>query len=437
MTPDAQRAIRQGHPWVFDRAITAQRGDGETGDLAVIFDDHRRFLAIGLYDPTSPIRVRVLQHGEPVAINQAFWRDRLAAAAALRAGLPDRGTTGYRLVHGENDGLPGLVVDRYADTLVLKLYTAAWIPHLADVCAALMETWLKHRTRTSAENADYKTCLCHAERVHSSTLITANDQRSISTSETSECRLILRLSREVARQTEHLHGLTDGMTLAGPPLAGPVAFTENGLRFEADVIHGQKTGFFFDQRDNRARVERLAAGRRVLNAFAYTGGFSLYAARGGATEILSLDVSAPALAAAERNFALNQDVPAMRAARHHTLAADAFAALAELRGRGERFGLVIVDPPALAKQASEVPPALAAYERLTALALGVLAPGGALVLASCSSRVAADDFCAAVHRAAHRAGRPLREIERTGHAIDHPVRFPEGAYLKCLFAVAP
>ena len=214
-------------------------------------------------------------------------------------------------------------------------------------------------------------------------------------------------------------------------------FSENGLRFEADVLRGQKTGFFFDQRDNRARAGKLAAGKRTLNVFAYTGGFSLYAARGGAPEVLSIDSSAPALAAAERNFALNRDLPAVAACRHTILAADAFDALADLRGRGERFELVIVDPPAFAKREDEVAGALQSYGRLTELALGVLAPGGTLVMASCSSRVSAPDFFATVHRAAAHAGRPLAEIDRTGHAIDHPIRFPEGAYLKCLFATAP
>ncbi len=393
VTPDAQRAIRQGHPWLFRQSVTSQSGEGRPGDLAVIFDDYRRFMAIGLYDPTSPIRVRVLQHGEPAAIDRAWFEGRLAAAADWRATLPESGTTGYRLVHGENDGLPGLVVDRYEDTLVIKLYTLAWAPHLAD----LVGRWQP---------------VCPT------------------------ARLVLRLSRELARQPEYLYGLADGLTLAGTPPEGPVAFSENGLRFEADVLHGQKTGFFFDQRDNRARVEKLAAGRRVLNVFAYTGGFSLYAARGGATEAVSIDTSAPALAAAERNFALNQEAPAVRAARHRVLVADAFEALAELAGRGERFDLVIVDPPTLAKQAAEIPAALTAYGRLTALALAVLAPGGALVAASCSSRVSAPAFFRAVNQAAAHAGRPLTEIDRTGHAIDHPVRFPEGAYLKCLYTTA-
>jgi 23S rRNA (cytosine1962-C5)-methyltransferase len=172
----------------------------------------------------------------------------------------------------------------------------------------------------------------------------------------------------------------------------------------------------------------------MLNVFAYTGGFSLYAARGGAPEVLSLDASAPALAAAERNFALNRDLLPVAAAHHTVLAADAFAGLAELRARRERFDLVVVDPPALAKREDEVAKATLTYARLTGLALGVLAPGGTLVMASCSSRVSAERFFATVNRAAKQADRPLVELARTGHALDHPVRFPEGAYLKCLFA---
>lgn len=427
VTREAQRAIRQGHPWVFRQSVTGQGEEGRPGDLAVIFDDYRRFLAIGLYDPTSPIRVRVLAHGEPAPINRAWFEGRLAAAADWRATLPEDGTTGYRLVHGENDGLPGLVIDRYDSTLVIKLYTAAWVPHLATLYAALTAYPISSPRDEGAPPPS-----------------TSGDGPPLRMLRSGLAeRLVLRLSRELMRQPETLYGLTDGMVLAGPPLDGPVAFSENGLRFEADIVQGQKTGFFFDQRDNRARVEKLAAayglpqGCRVLNVFAYSGGFSLYAARGGAAEILSIDASAPALAAAERNFTLNQDAPAVRAARHQVLVADAFDALTELAGRKERFDLVIVDPPALAKQASEIPAALAAYGRLTAMALGVLAPGGTLVMASCSSRVSAPAFFRAVNQAAAHARRPLQEIDRTGHAIDHPVRFPEGAYLKCLYATAP
>lgn len=393
VTPAAQRALRQGHPWLFDQAITHQSHEGRPGDLAVIFDDRRRFLAIGLYDPTSPIRVRVLHHGAPQAIDRAWLSGQLSAAAAHRVALPVSGTTGYRLIHGENDGLGGLVIDRYESTLVVKLYTPAWVPWLAELRAALAE-------------------ICPADCV------------------------VLRLSRDLRQRPRYLYGLDDDAMLAGPPPVGPVLFSENGLCFEADVLRGQKTGFFLDQRENRARVEKLSARRHVLDVFACTGAFSLYAARGGATDVLSIDASAGALAAAERNFALNRHLPVVAAARHTVQTADAFAALTDLCQRRRQFDLVIVDPPAFAKRENEIGGALQAYSQLARLALGVLVPGGVLVMASCSSRVSAPDFFAAVNHAAAQAGRPLVEIERTGHAIDHPIRFPEGAYLKCLFATA-
>jgi 23S rRNA (cytosine1962-C5)-methyltransferase len=410
VTPEAQRALRLGHPWLFDRAIVSQSAAGQPGDLAVIFDERRRFLAIGLYDPASPIRVRVLQQGAPAAIDAAFFAGRLAAAAQRRAvfaagngGLgqetgPSQGgaaamdTTGYRLVHGEGDGLPGLVIDRYDRVLVVKLYSAAWLPHLRDVLAGL----------DGVAPAD---------------------------------AVVLRLSRAVQRESAALHGLIDGMTLAGELAANPVVFRENSLLFEADVLHGQKTGFFLDQRENRARVEGLAAGRETLNVFAYTGGFSLYAARGGAPAVVSLDISALALAAARRNFELNRDLPAVAAARHELLVEDAFAGLARQAQAVRRFDLVVVDPPAFAKQQAEIPTALRSYERLAMLALGVLRPGGTLVMASCSSRVGAQDFFAAVRRGAVRSNCALREFAHTGHPVDHPVGFAEGEYLKCLYAV--
>jgi 23S rRNA (cytosine1962-C5)-methyltransferase len=379
---------------LFEQAIRRQSHAGQPGDLAVIFDRKRRFLAVGLYDPRSTIRVRVLQHRQAATIDRGWFRDKLAAAAHLRAPLLKTATDGYRLVHGENDGLPGLVLDRYAQTAVLKLYTAAWIPHLEDVCAAL-------------ENV--------------------SPARS----------LVLRLGRALSEQPQELYGLRDGLVLRGPGLDGPVLFQENGLRFESDPLRGQKTGFFLDQRDNRARVEKLAGGKSVLNVFSYTGGFSVYAARGGARGVVSLDASAPALQAAGRNLAHNQHLPLVAAAAHETLEADAFEALARMGKSGRRFDLVIADPPAFAQKRAQAAQALAAYARLTRLCLGVLQPGGVLVQASCSSQVEAETFFETVHRAAAQAGRPLCERERSAHALDHPITFKEGAYLKCLFAVAP
>ena len=385
----AERALRQGHPWVFDQSITEQSHAGAPGDLAVIFDDAhaRRFLAIGLYDPTSPIRVRILQSREPAAIHADWFRAKLVSAMSVRAPLEETNTTGYRLVHGENDGLPGLALDRYADTLVLKLYTPAWIPHLKDFCDALAQV----------SRASY---------------------------------LILRLSRSLQKQTDLLHGLTDGMTLSllAPPSL--ILFRENGLIFESDPIHGQKTGFFLDQRDNRARVEKFARDKSVLNVFAYTGGFSVYAARGGASQIVSVDISAPALEAALRNMAHNK-----LTVSHETIAEDAFEVLARMKLQKRLFDLVIIDPPMFAQSDKQIEGALSAYRKLTRLGLGVLREGGTLVQASCSSRVDADSFFESIHRSAREAGRKLTEIRRTGHALDHPIRFAEGAYLKCLFAI--
>lgn len=394
VTRDAERHLREGHPWLFADSIVRQSHEGTAGDLAVIFDQKRRFLAIGLYDPTSPIRVRILHHGTPATIDQQWFTTQLTTAAERRAPLrQDERTTGYRLLYGENDGLPGLVVDCYDTTVVMKIYTVAWIPYLADLCTQL------------ATVHPYK-------------------------------RLILRMSRNVESHAAQLYGLHDGLVLVGPSLAGPVVFLENGLRFEADPIHGQKTGFFLDQRENRARVEGLAAGKRVLNVFAYNGGFSLYAARGGAFAVTSLDISRPALEAAARNFSLNQQVPQVRAAQHHLLDGDAFRLMADLAENGKRYDLVIIDPPAFAKRQSEIERALSAYAQLIRLGLGVLQPGGTLVAASCSSRISQDDFVANAQRAASQVGRPLQLFQQTGHALDHPIGFPEGAYLKCLFATA-
>ena len=395
--PAAERAIRGGHPWLFADSIRRQSRAGEPGDLAVIFDRKDRFLAVGLYDPTSEVRVRILQQGQPAPINRAWLQARLAEAKARRAPLSDQKTTGYRLVHGENDGLPGLVVDAYDTTYVVKLYSVAWVPylqHLVTIIRSLID--------------------CQ--------------------------RLVLRLSRAVSRQSRHLHGLEEGDLLYGSPLTGPVRFLENNLHFAADVIAGHKTGFFFDQRDNRARIGQLIDGHggleRVLNVFAYTGGFSLYAARGGASAITSTDLSAPALAAAEVNFGLNRHIPAVAAAVHRTVVGDAFAVLTELGAQEIGFDAVLVDPPAFAQRRTEVSAALKAYYRLTELALAVLRPGGLLMISSCSSRVEAAAFYQTVTSAANNSGRLLSEHGRTGHPLDHPVGFPEGAYLKAFFAWA-
>jgi 23S rRNA (cytosine1962-C5)-methyltransferase len=217
VTTAAESMLRGGHPWLFANSVREQNRDGETGELAVIFDRKDRFLAVGLFDSDSPIRVRILHAGKPCAIDSDWWRKRAADAVNRREGLFDSMTTGYRLINGESDGWPGLVLDRYGDTLVLKIYSAAWLPRLEETAGFL------------AKNT----------------------------------RLVLRLSRNIQKYAAERFGLADGRILRGPPVEGPVLFLENGLRFEADVLRGQKTGFFLDQRDNRRHVGALAEGREV------------------------------------------------------------------------------------------------------------------------------------------------------------------------------
>lgn len=391
VSAEAEKIIRQGHPWVFDQSIIEQSHHGVPGELAVIFDSKRKFLAIGLYDATSPIRVRILQKGKPAPIDSNWFQEKINTAIALRKPLNNKNTNGYRLVHGENDGLPGLIIDRYAETLVIKLYTPAWVPHLQEICSALNS--FQH--------------------------------------------LILRLSRSLNKQSKYLHGLTDGMTLTPHTTESLILFKENGLTFECDPINGQKTGFFLDQRENRERVKKLSKDKTVLNIFSYTGGFSIYAADGGAKEVVSVDFSMPAIQATLRNIEHNQNNPNVKSAKFETIAKDAFEVLAEMKGNNRKFDIVILDPPMFAQNQSQIETALSAYKRLTQLGLDVLKPNGILVQASCSSRVDAESFFETVHRSAKEAGRPLKEMERTGHALDHPITFKEGAYLKCLFAIAP
>ncbi len=389
ITADALRQVRGGHPWVFDGAIESVSDEGRAGDLAVVFDPKRRFAAIGLWDPGSPIRLRVLHAGRPRPIDDGFWTERLLAASDRRRALALGGdTTGYRCVHGENDGLPGLVVDRYGDTAVVKVYTEAWLPHLRTIVPLITDIFGLHR-------------------------------------------VVLRHGRSVAMPFEPAE---DAVVLAGARPTGPIEFLERGLRFEADVLAGQKTGHFLDQRENRVLVGSLAAGADVLDVFCCTGGFSVHAAAGGASSVLSVDRSRPALDTATRNMARNRGEGGVRACHHATEEGDAFDVLTAMAAQRRRFDVVVIDPPSFASRSSQVDRALAAYARLTRLGLAVTAPGGMLVQSSCSSRVEETAFHDTIRTAASAAGRRISEWARTGHAVDHPVSFPEGRYLKTMFA---
>lgn len=383
--------VRAGHPWVFADSIERVSSAGEPGDVALLYAPGRRLLAAGILDPDSPVRVRVLQKtaSEPPIGPELFDRlFRLAAERRAERIPPD--TDGWRVIHGESDGFPGLVIDRYASVAVMKLYSAAFLPWAGTVAQALLR---------AIPN------LTH---------------------------LVVRRSRELDAHPLARRLFPDRaevVSLSGKPLKNPVLFRENGIAFEADVLRGQKTGFFLDQRENRMAAGKLARGRDVLNVFSFSGGFSLYAARGGAKSVCSLDRDKYAIRACERHFQLNSDIPSVARCRHEGIAGDAFETMEALAGRGRRFDLVVVDPPSFAKAEAEKARALRSYGRLASLASALLRPRGILIFASCSSRISADEFFPAILRHAR-----VREIRRTGHAPDHPDLFPESHYLKCLYA---
>jgi 23S rRNA (cytosine1962-C5)-methyltransferase len=387
VTATAESIVRAGHPWLFAESIHRQNRAGQPGELAVIYDRQDRFLAVGLFDPDSPIRVRILHTGKPLTIDRDWWSARLDDAIKLRNGLFDKQTTGHRWINGESDGWPGLVLDRYDSTLVLKLYAAAWLPRMEETVGLINEQLQNER-------------------------------------------IVLRLSRNISKTAERQFKLCNGKIVCGSPLAEPVIFLEYGLRFEADVLRGQKTGFFLDQRENRRQVELLAHGRCVLNAFSFSGGFSLYAARGGARSVTDLDLSAHALAGAKRNFLLNRVDRVVADCPHETVQADAFEWLKENRSH---FDLVVLDPPSFARRESERAAALNAYGRLTTLGINHLTEGGFLLAASCSAHVTADEFFEVVRQSAMKSGHTFVELQTTRHPPDHPATFKEAEYLKAIY----
>lgn len=386
MRPAAEAQVRAGHPWVFAESIREQNRPGEAGELAVIYDRQDRFLAVGLCDPQSPIRIRVLHGGAPANIDLAWFRDRLEEAAARRSSVFSEQTNGGRWINGESDRFPALVLDRYDGTLVIKLYSEIWFRWLEQIRALVLDRF-------------------------------------------APARLVLRLSRNVQGPASK-QNLADGQVLFGPAIAGPVHFLENGLRFEADVVRGQKTGFFLDQRENRRAIGELAQGKDVLNAFSFSGGFSLYAARGGARSVTDVDISAHALESSRRNFALN-DNAAMRACRHELVQADVFEWLRTRRT--EMYDLIVLDPPSLAKRQCERAGALQAYESLAASGAGLARPGAILVCCSCSAHVRAGEFFRTVENAVRRTGRLAQVLEQTREPADHHATFPEAEYLKAVF----
>ena len=380
--------MRSGHPWLFANSVREQNRPGEIGELALIFDRTDKFLGVGLFDPASPIRVRLLHVGKPVKIDLGWWKQCALAAFEKRRNLFDENTNGYRLINGESDGWPGLVLDHYADTLVAKIYTSAWLPRLDEII-------------------------------------------SLFATEIPNERIVLRLSRNIQEVAQKHFQQRDGQIIRGTPLNGSAIFREHGLRFEADVLRGQKTGFFLDQRENRKIVESLSAARHVLNAFSFSGGFSIYAARGGAKSVTSIDISAHALDSAQQNFALNKAIGEIARCPQELIKADVFAWFRE--ASASKFDLIVLDPPSLAKRESERGTALQAYARLAAAAMQRLSKNGILVAASCSAHVSEEDFFETIRTTGKKSGRNFSELKTTGHPKDHEANFLEANYLKCIY----
>jgi len=379
-----EKSLLRRHPWVFSGAVEKLEGSVQSGDTVQVCDTQGGFLAWAAYNSASQIVARVWSWLAEDKIDADFFRHKIASALAARKDLKlDQHSNGMRLIHGESDGLPGLIVDQYADVLVLQLGSAGaerWRDTFADCLQEMCQP------------------ACIYERSDS-----------------------------------------DGRALEGLPIRSDVlrghllqnlTITENGIQIAVDVAAGQKTGFYLDQRDNRALVGELSAGRDVLNCFCYTGGFSLYALRAGASTVLSIDSSAEALQLAQRNVELN----ALDAGRAEWQGSDVFEALRKLRDQNRKFDLIVLDPPKFAPTAAFAEKAARAYKDINLLGFKLLRPGGMLATFSCSGGISDELFQKIIAGAALDAGVDAQIIHMMHAAADHPVllSFPEGAYLKGL-----
>ena len=381
LKPKKEESLQRFHPWVFSGAIQSIEGDPQEGDLVEVYSASRHFLAIGHYQIGS-ISVRVLSFGQE-KIDNSFWHERIRMAYELRQalGLTESNNNTYRLIHGEGDNLPGLIIDIYANTAVIQAHSVGMHHARNEVAEAL-----KKVLGETLQNIYYK----------------------------SEATLPFKANLNCE----------DGYLYGGK--IDDIAI-ENGLKFYVDWEKGQKTGFFVDQRENRSLLEHYAKNRSVLNMFCYTGGFSFYAMRGGARLVHSVDSSSKAIYMTKKNVELNfPEDP-----RHEVFAEDAFKYLERM---GENYDLIILDPPAFAKHKNVLRNALQGYRKLNAIAFEKIKSGGILFTFSCSQVVTKENFRLAVFSAAAQSGRSVRILHQLTQPADHPVNIyhPEGEYLKGL-----
>jgi 23S rRNA (cytosine1962-C5)-methyltransferase len=386
LKPHREESLPGGHLWIFSGALQQPPRWIEAGGLVDVKSATGEFVARGYYNPQTDIAIRILTRDPEEAIDAEFLRRRVRAAVALRQVFDPAVTNAYRLLHSEGDGLPGVVVDRYADILVVQLHTAG----MERLCPQLLE---------------------------------------VLTQETGVRGILLRNDSTSRRR--------EGLELEAPSIVygevpEQVMIRENGLQFRVDPWQGQKTGFFLDQRAKRAALRKYVSGKRVLNCFSYSGGFSVYAAlTSPETRVTSVDVSAPAIEAARQHYVLNGLDPEP----HEFLVADVFDYLEKARAGGELFDVVVLDPPAFAKSRDARSHALNAYRRLNMLGMQVLRPGGILLTCSCSGVVVLDDLLGALSQGSQRLRRPVQLLETYTHDVDHPINLamPETAYLKAVF----
>ena len=391
LLPGKERsAFKLHHPWLFAGAVGRLEGRARPGDTVEVLADNLRPLGRAAYSPRSQIRARFWTFDPDESVDDAFFKRRIAAVVARRLALPEVcGQAGRRLIHAESDGLPGVIADQYGDTVVVQLTSAGADKWRKAIVAGLLKA--------------------------------------------TGCARIYERSDSDVRGLEGLEPATGWLHGVAPD--SPPSIEENGVRLMVDIVGGHKTGFYLDQRDNRALLGQLAAGKDVLNCFCYTGGFSLQALASGAASVLSIDSSGPALAQAQANLALNPQLPAERAEWRE---ADVFQALRDFRKQGQLFDLIVLDPPKFAPSAAHAERAARAYKDINVLGFRLLRPGGLLMTYSCSGGIGLELFQKIVAGAAHDAGRDARVVRRLTGSADHPValNFPEGEYLKGLLVQA-
>ncbi|HTO14831.1 MAG TPA: class I SAM-dependent rRNA methyltransferase [Edaphocola sp.] len=384
LTAKAETILKKGHPWIFSNSIVKIQDNAHTGDVAIVFSQsENKLIGVGLVDIESPIRIKILSANKAIKIDKSFFENRFKDAFDKRKPHLDKGiTTAYRLIYGESDRLPSMIIDVYNEFVVVKLYSGIWLPYFELIKEAIIS-------------------LLHPSAI------------------------VLRLGRNVAKDNESL----EESSIVFGVLDNPnITFKEYDVLFSANLIEGHKTGYFLDHRFNRYQVGLMSKGKSVLDVFSYTGGFSVHALVGGAKTVTSIDISGQALEVAEQNAALNHFN-----GTHIIVQGDAFDILKQMVIDKKQFDIVVIDPPSFAIQKNHIESALKQYKKLAKLGVSLCKKGGVLVLASCSSRISEDDFLATHQEVFKRLRIHPLIIQKTNHDWDHPIEIPEMGYLKTVY----